>query len=903
MKNKRTKILNKVFGGIVIFLLLIIGTLLALPYVFKVDIVKMVKDEANKTVNAKIDFGNFDLSLLKSFPDFYFSIEDITVDGVEEFEGVQLANIKEIDLVVDLMSVINGESINVKQISIIKPIVNTVVLANGAANYDIAKTDSTGAAEVEDTTASAPFKMELQQFQIVDGVITYNDATFPMSMDINDIDLNLKGDFTENITNLDITGEMQQFSLNYDGVQYMSQAKVLLDMILGMNLEESKYTFIENEFGINELGLGFDGWVAMPHDAIDMDITFKANQTEFKEILSFIPAAFAKDLEGVETSGKMALSGYAKGTYLDEIYPAFGLDFQVENARFNYPDLPKSVEDIQIIASVKNPDGDLDHTIVDVPKFHIELANNPFDINLLLKTPMSDPFIKAGMKGKIVLDNIRDVIPLEEGDEISGEFVADLNIEGNLSAIENEQYENFKAKGMLNARSIHYTSDASDYTVDLKEAELVFSPQFVALNKMDVKLGESDIQATGRLENFIGYALKDDQVLKGELVMTSTYMNLNELAGMEEEEVVATTEDSSLMEVVLVPENIDFSMSTIIGKVLYDGLVIENINGGMHLKDQKISMKDVSMNLLKGNMVMNGFYETTDSLAPSYDFAMNITDFDLQETVQNFNTVEQLAPIAKYGSGLYSTNLDVRGKLDQNMEPNFESVSGKGKIKTKSIAVEGYKPMTKIAELLKYDQLTPLMINDASITFQIIQGKVFVDPFTNKIGKTEMTISGSNSFDQTIDYVFAFAIPREEFGGNANQAVDGLLAKAAASGVDLSGAVDVVNVDVTLKGPATDPKIGTNFKKSTGEAKDALKAKAQAELDAAKQKAKEELEKKKKELENRAQEELEKQKQKAKKELEKQKKKAEEELEKQKEAAKKKLEEEAKKKLKGLLGK
>ena len=208
-----------------------------------------------------------------------------------------------------------------------------------------------------------------------------------------------------------------------------------------------------------------------------------------------------------------------------------------------------------------------------------------------------------------------------------------------------------------------------------------------------------------------------------------------------------------------------------------------------------------------------------------------------------------------------------------------------------------------MADLLKYDRLTPLIINDADITFQIVHGKMFVDPFTNKIGKTEMTISGSNSFDQTIDYVFAFAIPRKEFGGAANQAVDGLLAKAAASGVDLSGAVDVVNVDVTLKGPANDPKIGTNFKKSTGDAKEALKAEAKAELDAAKQKAKEELEKKKKELEEQGKQELEKQKQKAQEELEKQKQNAEEELQKQKEEAKKKLEEEAKKKLKGLLGK
>ncbi len=900
--------IKKIFVGLLILVILIVGTLIAVPYIFKDDIVKLVKTEANKTVNAKIDFGHFDLSLIKSFPDFYFSIEGIKVDGIGEFDGVQLANIKEIDLVVDLISVINGEAINIKRITILEPTINTIVMADGSANYDIAKTDSTDVEETEESDSGSSFKMELQQFDIVDAMLKYDDATFPMLMDIEGLNISLKGDFTESITNLKIEGGVDQLTLDYDGIQYMKQVKIFLDMMLEMNLDESKYTFIENEFRINELPLSFDGWVAMPSDAIDMDLSFEAKKTDFKEILSLVPAEFTQDLEGVKTSGKMALSGYAKGIYLDEDYPSFGAKLQVENARFQYPDLPKSVEDIQILASVENPDGDLDHTVLDVPRFHMVIADNPFDINLLLKTPMSDPFIKAGMLGKIIFDNIKDVIPLEKNDELSGQFIADLSIEGNLSTIENEQYEDFKAKGILRAMNIHYTSDSMDYPVDIKEAEMVFSPQFVALNKMNLKLGESDIQATGRLENFIGYALKDNQVLKGNLVMTSTYMNLDELAGMEEEgaetsEGGDTGADSSLMEVVLVPKNIDFTMSTIIGKVLYDGLVVENINGAINLKDERISMQDVSMNLLKGSMFMNGYYETTDNLAPAFDFAMNITDFDLQETMQNFNTVEQLAPIAKYGSGLYSTNLDVKGRLDQNMEPNYDSMSGKGKIKTKSILIEGYKPLTKVADLLKYDRLTPLIINDADITFQIVQGKVFVDPFTNKIGKTEMTISGSNSFDQTIDYVFAFAIPRKEFGGAANQAVDGLLAKAAASGVDLSGAVDVVNVDVTLKGPANDPKIGTNFKKSTGDAKEALKAKAKVELDAAKQKAKEELEKKKKELEEQGKQELEKQKQKAQEELEKQKQQAEEELQKQKEAAKKKLEEEAKKKLKGLLGK
>jgi hypothetical protein len=392
-------------------------------------------------------------------------------------------------------------------------------------------------------------------------------------------------------------------------------------------------------------------------------------------------------------------------------------------------------------------------------------------------------------------------------------------------------------------------------------------------------------------------------VLKGNLVLKSTYMNLNELAGMDEEEVAAAEEDSSLMEVVLIPKNINFTMTTTIGKVLYEQLLIENINGSVELNDEKISMNQASMNLLKGSMIMSGFYETTDSLKPSFDFDVNIIDFDLQETVKNFNTVEQLVPVAKYGRGLYSTNMVVKGRLTKNMDPRYETLTGEGSVKTKSIAIEGYEPLEKVADLIKYDRITPLLINDANITFRLIEGKVFIDPFTNKIGNTEMRISGSNSFDQTIDYLFSFAIPREEFGGKANQVVDGLLSKAKASGVDLSSAVDVINVDVTLKGPAENPKIGTNFKQKAGDTKDALKAKAQAELDAAKQKVKEELEKKKQELKNQAKNEVEKQKQKAKEELEKQKQRAKKELEKQKEAAKKKLEDEAKKKLKGLFGK
>lgn len=895
--------MKKLLKFLGIFLVLVLAALIVIPIIFKDDIVKLVKEETNNTVNAKVDFGDFDLSLIKSFPDFYFGIENISVTGVDKFEGVELASLKELELIVDVMSVIKGEAIQVKKIGIVEPSIHAKVLADGSANYLIVEEDTTAVVEepVEESTEESSFKLQLQEIKITGGSVVYDDATLPVHMEIDELNLDITGDLTENITNIKLDGGVDEINLTFDGIQYMKKTKVLLDVAMAMNLEEFKFTFNENEIMVNELPLGFDGWLAMPSDPIEMDFTFHAKETDFKELLSMIPAAFAQDLEGVKTEGTLALEGYAKGTYIDSTYPAFGLNMEVKNAMFQYPDLPESVDDIQIKASVETKDGDLDHLVVDVPQFHLKMAKNPFDLNFYLATPMSDPFIKAGFMGKLVLDNIKNMVPLEKGDEIAGTINANLNVEGNVSTLEEERYEEFKAKGTLLVEGMHFASDSLDYPIDLKEAAMEFTPQYVELSKLSLLLGKSDLSAQGRLENFIAYALQDGQVLKGSLNVQSSLLDINELAGIDPEAEEETIEGDSTvseepLEVVVLPGNIDFVTQASINKLTFDNINIENIEGKIVFREQKVSMENTQMDLLDGSMNMTGYYETSDSTKPTYDFGMDIKNFDVKQTVETFNSVEKLAPLAKKSEGKYSTKMTISGALDSKMEPIYESMFGSGNLNTQGVSVNGYEPLQKIGKAIKYEKLDPLAINDVAISFKISEGKVFIEPFTNKIGDTKMTIAGSNSFDQTIDYVFSFEVPRSEFGSAANDALDGLLSQASAKGVDLKMA-DVINIDVRLVGPADNPSIKTDFSKTTSNATDALKEKAKEEFDKKKeeleQKAKEELEKQKKELEDKARKEAEKKK----KELEEQ---AKKEIEKQKDAAKKKLEEEAKKKLKGL---
>jgi hypothetical protein len=84
----------------------------------------------------------------------------------------------------------------------------------------------------------------------------------------------------------------------FDGMKYLKNVKADIKADLDMDMPNMKFTFKENEATINQLVLGFDGWLAMPGDDIDMDIKWNAKKTDFGTLLSLVPAEFATDLRG-----------------------------------------------------------------------------------------------------------------------------------------------------------------------------------------------------------------------------------------------------------------------------------------------------------------------------------------------------------------------------------------------------------------------------------------------------------------------------------------------------------------------------------------------------------------------------------------------------------------------------
>jgi cell division septum initiation protein DivIVA len=502
--------------------------------------------------------------------------------------------------------------------------------------------------------------------------------------------------------------------------------------------------------------------------------------------------------EDVKATGSLKLEGKVSGAVTETATPNVDAELLITNATFSYPDLPKKAENIQVDVDLHYDGVQMDNTTVDVNKFHIELGPNPIDMVMNLRTPISDPFTNGSLSMSLDLGSLKDVVPLDSM-ELTGLINAKLDWMGKLSSIENEKYEEFKADGNIQITNLYYNSSE--------------------LSSFDAIIGKSDFALAGKVTNYIPFVLKDETI-KGEMSLNSNLMDLNEF--MTDEEAPATAEtDTAPMQVVEVPGNIDFRLASTINKIYYDKLTIDNLKGLIIVKDKAVKMQNLSMELLDGSFVLSGEYNTMDIKNPFVNLDFEAKGIDIPKTTETFATVSKIAPVAKNASGKISLGMSFNSFLTQDMTPVMNSIAGKGKLSSEQIGLKKSASFSKIGEALKTDAFNNMVLKNINISFEIIKGSLYVEPFETKMGDATMLISGQQSFDNSLDYSINLGMPRKMLGLN-NNAITSLYSSATSKGLNITPAENV-NILAKVTGPISDPKVTLDLKDNAKQAAKAVK--------------------------------------------------------------------------------
>lgn len=814
--------MKKIIIALLVVLVVFAATLITVPILFKDKITAAVKTAINEQVNAKVNWSAVEVTILPNFPNLTLCLNDLNVTCLAPFEGDTLAAAQELEITLDLMSVIKGGTVSIRSVSLNKALVNLLVLKDGRVNWDITKP-----APEAQAGASDAYHIALKSYRLDHSQIRYNDQSLGFKMLLQDVNHTGSGDFNQDLFTLATKTAVERCYVWYGGINYLNKVKADWKADLEIDNKNSKYTFKENELLLNDLAIGFEGFVAMPATDVSVDMKFKSAKAAFSSLVSLIPGIYQNDFKNLKSSGTFAFEGFTKGVYNDHSMPAYGITLNVQQGMFQYPSLPAAVKNVALDLKVSNPDGITDHTIIDLKKLHVEMGGDPFDAHMYVVTPVSDVNIDAAMKGKINLGNIKNIVPLEKGTNLSGMLLADVAVKGRMSSIEKKQYENFDASGTMAISGMSYKSDAYPNGILVDQFLLSFNPRNVILSKCNMKFGKSDLNASGTLDNLLGYYLKND-VLSGSLSINSTLLDLNEMMNGSSE---AQASDTGAMQVITVPESIRFDLTAAVAKILYEDKVIENLTGKLSLHEGIADMTGLTFNMLDGTVNMNGRYATTDVKQPDFNLNLALSDFDIQKTSKAFTTVQQMAPIAEHCTGKVSTSFNAAGKLDEHMEPQLNTLQGGGTLKTSNIILSNFEPASKLADALKMPQYKQMVLQDLNFSYKFINGRVAVAPFETNLAGTKATIEGSNGFDETIDYHIDLSIPKSQLGAQANGVMNNLFAgvnKTAGTNISLP---DPVNIKVAVGGTVSNPVIKTGLKDAATNMTETVKEEVQAAVE------------------------------------------------------------------------
>ncbi len=407
-------------------LLLFVALIYLFPLFFKEKIKKKVDIEIEKRINAKVFYGDINLSILKNFPQITVSLSNFGVVGNAPFLGDSLITASEFDASFNLMSIFKEDQIKINSINLNTPKILLKTLKDGTNNYDILiqNTDNKAA------TAPKPnFAANINSWKISKGQLIYDNRLQQTFLKFNNINHEGAGEIMAKVFELDSKTSIEKSEITYKNESYLKDRAISFEGPISVDLNKYNYRITKGKLQINDFPIEIEGAFQNPDTNINLDVSFKTKPNEdFKKLISLLPTFYTESYKDIETDGNFTLTGTAKGTYNAHQFPNFDIKTEVKNGSLKFPKLDSPITAVNFDGHFTNTTDNLSNTKINITKFGLNLGKNPINGRLLLEG-LRNSKVDGYIKGNIDLTEITKIFPMK-GLVLRGRLLADILAKG-----------------------------------------------------------------------------------------------------------------------------------------------------------------------------------------------------------------------------------------------------------------------------------------------------------------------------------------------------------------------------------------------------------------------------------------------------------------------------------------
>ena len=300
--------------------------------------------------------------------------------------------------------------------------------------------------------------------------------------------------------------------------------------------------------------------------------------------------------------------------------------------------------------------------------------------------------------------------------------------------------------------------------VRLSQFAVVYENDNLDIKTADVKIGHSDFQLYGQVENVEKW-MSHKAMLVGDLNFTSGYTDVDQLMAMfsgmgsDADTLEQMRQEDNVPDEAnpfIVPKDVDVTLHTHIRRSVAFGNDLNDVAGALTIKDGTAVLDQIGFVCKAATMQLTAIYRSPrpNNLFTALDF--HLLDIRIDELLQMIPTVDTLVPMLKAFNGDANFHLAAETYLDAFYHPKMSTLLGSAAISGKDLVVMDNNSIAQIAKLMQFkswkDKDDKIKIDSLNVELTCFRKEIEVYPFVLNIGKYQLCASGKHNLDNVCNY-------------------------------------------------------------------------------------------------------------------------------------------------------
>ncbi len=460
-------------------------------------------------------------------------------------------------------------------------------------------------------------------------------------------------------------------------------------------------------------------------------------------------------VKNIELRGDLFVKMKANGTYEPKRkkVPVSNSTVILKNGYIklkDYPNLP--LENITVETRIKSGRGSFNDLSIDILPISFTLAGKPFTVNANLKN-LNNLDYRVHSKGELNLANLYKLFPID-GLDIDGVIETNVGLKGNNGAA----LESLQNRGFVRIENIKINTKFFPSKFVIKQGEFRFEGSQLTFKDVKARYKRNVFMFDGNVSNYLNYALKENENLKGTINFTTNKVNIDDFMAFNSGST-STNSVSAEEGVILLPKNVDLQIKGTAKEVLFKDIVLQNFNGDLALKAGNLTLQNTKFNMIGSEFTMNGNYIPLNARKAKFNMDIKANNFDIQRAYHEITLFRELASAAESAHGKVSMDYKLEGDLGADMFPKMKTIKGGGILTLEDIKFKGFKMFNSVADKTSTEALHDANVKKVNVKTSIENNVMTIERTKFKIAGFRPRIEGQVTLDGYMNIGMRLGLP------------------------------------------------------------------------------------------------------------------------------------------------